>query len=277
MAFDLGNGIRPGDPGGNALLNAHTWPDGSALGNKLLAGLHPGDALVVQGDAGQICYHVTDRIEVPATAQHSGYFDTDGPPRIAIAVCSGQRVGPGHWTKRTLWFASPTEPPAPPEPPRRPDRRPEPDWDRDARLTPELTLRQRPDGPPRWIVTRRQGTRPPGPASVGPTCCSAPGPVLGAGLGRPTTPPARVPPGPEVPAWAVPFSVPPPPPGAWVGVVDVPPPPPPPPPALWPVLAVVPADPLPPPLDSTLWTPIANQTVATTPAVTTTALDGLRT
>jgi hypothetical protein len=130
MAFDLGSGIRPGDRRGNALLNAHTWPDGSALGNKLLAGLHLGDALVVQGDAGQICYHVTDRIEVPAAAQHSGYFDTEGPPRIAIAVCSGRRLGPGRWAKRTLWFASPTEPPEsePPESPRRHDRRTEPDW-----------------------------------------------------------------------------------------------------------------------------------------------------
>jgi hypothetical protein len=22
-------------------------------------------------------------------------------------VCSGRRIGPGHWTKRTLWFAAP--------------------------------------------------------------------------------------------------------------------------------------------------------------------------
>jgi hypothetical protein len=124
MAFDLGSGIRPGDARGNALLNAHTWPDGSALGNKLLAGLHPGDAVIVQGDAGQICYHVTDRIEVLATAQHSGYFDTQGPPRIAIAVCSGRRLGPGRWAKRTLWFASPNQPPQQ----HRRDRRPDPDW-----------------------------------------------------------------------------------------------------------------------------------------------------
>lgn len=122
MAFDLGNGVEPGAQKGNALLNAHTWPDGSALGNKLLAGLHLGDPLLVQGRSGGICYHVTGRVEVPATAQHSGYFDTSGPPRIAIAVCSGRRLGPGRWTTRTLWFASPTQPPAPAAPaPKRTD------------------------------------------------------------------------------------------------------------------------------------------------------------
>jgi hypothetical protein len=113
MAFDLGSGIRPGAGRGNVLLNAHTWPDGSALGNKLLRSLHLGDTVIVAGQPGRICYHVTDRIEVAADAQHSGYFDKAGPPRIAIAVCSGRRLGPGRWTKRTLWFASPTRPAGP--------------------------------------------------------------------------------------------------------------------------------------------------------------------
>ena len=36
-------------PRGNVLLNAHTWPDGSALGNRLLAGLQRGDRIVVHG------------------------------------------------------------------------------------------------------------------------------------------------------------------------------------------------------------------------------------
>ena len=35
------------------------------------------------------------------------YYDTDGPPQIAIVVCSGRRLGPGNWEKRTVWFASP--------------------------------------------------------------------------------------------------------------------------------------------------------------------------
>jgi hypothetical protein len=107
MAFDLGSGIRPGGGHGNALLNAHTWPDGSALGNQLLAHLHKGDRIVVHGSSGQLCYQVTDRVEVPATDPGKRYYATTGRPQIALVVCSGRRLGPGHWTMRTIWYASP--------------------------------------------------------------------------------------------------------------------------------------------------------------------------
>lgn len=106
MAFDTGSGIQPGDERGNALLNAHTYPDGSALGNKLLEGLKKGDRIVVKGAVGHICYDVTKRVEVPAGV-YKPYFAKKGSPQIAIVVCSGDRLGPGVWTKRTIWFASP--------------------------------------------------------------------------------------------------------------------------------------------------------------------------
>ncbi|MBA3745739.1 class F sortase [Sporichthya sp.] len=108
MAFDLGNGIRPGALKGNALLNAHTYPDGSALGNKLLDELEDGEQFQVAGPLGYMCYEVTDRREVPAGV-YKPYFDKKGRPQIAIVVCSGERIGPGNWTKRTLWFASPVD------------------------------------------------------------------------------------------------------------------------------------------------------------------------
>lgn len=109
MAFDLDSGIRPGDTKGNALLNAHTFPDGDALGNALLAELKEGDRITVRGNSGKLCYKVTDRIEVRdgSRSAKKRYYATDGKPQIAIAVCSGRRLGPGHWTHRTLWFASP--------------------------------------------------------------------------------------------------------------------------------------------------------------------------
>jgi hypothetical protein len=109
MAFDLGNGIKPGSPAGNALLNAHTWPDGSALGNRLLAELHKGDPIVVRGEAGRQCYKVTDRVEVSEYDAGKRYFDTKGHPQIALVVCSGRRLGPGHWTMRTIWYAAPVK------------------------------------------------------------------------------------------------------------------------------------------------------------------------
>ena len=110
FAWDTQQGTRPGGKAGNVLLNAHTWPDGSALGNRLLAALHLGDRVVVRGVAGRLCYKVTERVEVPADIQMYRYYALKGPPRLAILVCSGTRLGPGVWTKRTVWFASPVQP-----------------------------------------------------------------------------------------------------------------------------------------------------------------------
>jgi sortase (surface protein transpeptidase) len=108
FAWDREQGIRPGDPAGNVLLNAHTWPDGSALGNRLLAGLQVGDRIVVRGADDRLCYRVTERVEVAADADMPRYYETAGPPQLAILVCSGRRLGPGKWEKRTVWFASPS-------------------------------------------------------------------------------------------------------------------------------------------------------------------------
>lgn len=107
FAWDRAQGIRPGDPAGNVLLNAHTWPDGSALGNRLLAGLRPGDRIVVRGSGKRLCYRVTERVEVRAADGLPRYYATDGPHLLAIVVCSGRRLSPGVWEKRTVWFASP--------------------------------------------------------------------------------------------------------------------------------------------------------------------------
>jgi hypothetical protein len=107
FAWDREQGIRPGDPAGNVLLNAHTWPDGSALGNRLLAQLHRGDRVVVHGTRVRLCYRVTERVEVLAVQGLPRYYTKDGPPQLAILVCSGRRLGPGNWEKRTVWFAAP--------------------------------------------------------------------------------------------------------------------------------------------------------------------------
>ncbi|QWC86193.1 DUF1992 domain-containing protein [Nocardioidaceae bacterium] len=108
MAFDVENGIAPGAAAGNALFNAHTWPDGSALGNRLLEGLRVGDRFEVRGTQGRVlCYRLTRRVQVPATVSGAQYYRRDGAPRMAIVVCSGTRTGPGQWSHRTLFFAAP--------------------------------------------------------------------------------------------------------------------------------------------------------------------------
>lgn len=117
FAWDLG-GVEPGSDAGQVLLNTHTWPDGSAMGNALLGAFDVGDELVLRGDDGSFaCYEVTERVEVRAEDGYPGYGATDGPPRVVIVVCSGDRLGPGQWTHRTLWFAEPVEQEPNPAPP----------------------------------------------------------------------------------------------------------------------------------------------------------------
>ena len=108
MAFDTANRIAPGAPEGNALFNAHTWPDGSALGNALLQDLRVGDALRVRGGDGRTqCYRLARRVQVPATVSGAQYYRRTGDPRMAIVVCSGDRDAAGNWSHRTLFFAAP--------------------------------------------------------------------------------------------------------------------------------------------------------------------------
>jgi hypothetical protein len=107
FAYDREQGVRPGDRRGNVLLNAHTWPDGSALGNRLLTQLRRGDRLVLRGQGRSLCYRVTERVEVLAADGLPRFYDTRGRPQVAIVVCSGRRLGPGVWERRTIWFASP--------------------------------------------------------------------------------------------------------------------------------------------------------------------------
>lgn len=107
FAWDKPPGLKPGSAKGNVLLNAHTWPDGSALGNTLLAELSVNDQIVVRGDSAHLCYRVTEEVEVVAADGYAPYYDRLGNPQLAIIVCSGKRLGPGNWTKRTIWFAAP--------------------------------------------------------------------------------------------------------------------------------------------------------------------------
>lgn len=106
------HGRAPGTRRGNVLVNAHTWPDGSALGNRLLEHLHVGGRIIVRGKNSELCYRVTQRIVVRAADGAPTYYVKDGPPQLALIVCSPPRLGPGNWENRTIWFASPMNVPA---------------------------------------------------------------------------------------------------------------------------------------------------------------------
>ncbi len=109
IAWDRPPGIRPGEPKGNMLINTHTWPDGSALGNEFLGKLKVGNQIIVRNGDVELCYEVDKEIEVLASDGYPPYYDKEGPHQLALLVCSGKRLGPGQWTHRTIWFASPVE------------------------------------------------------------------------------------------------------------------------------------------------------------------------
>lgn len=112
VAWDQPPGVLPGSRRGNVLLNTHTWPDGSALGNRLLERLDVGDVVELRGKRGQrLCYRVTERVEVLAAKGFARYYEDTGKPQAALIVCSGERLGPDNWTHRTIWFASPVSSP----------------------------------------------------------------------------------------------------------------------------------------------------------------------
>ncbi|WP_364516193.1 class F sortase [Nocardioides sp. LML1-1-1.1] len=106
FAWDRG-GVEPGSRQGHVLLNTHTWPDGSAMGNTLLDRLRVGGELRLARPGKVACYRVSKRVEVRAEDGYPGWSATEGPSQVVIVVCSGQRLGPGRWTHRTLWFADP--------------------------------------------------------------------------------------------------------------------------------------------------------------------------
>ena len=101
-------GPKPGAARGNVRFNAHTYPDGSALGNRLLGRLKVGQRIILYGSNGAaLCYKVNRKV-VTTPRRLGGYYSTIGTPKLAIVVCSGKRLGPGNWTNRTIWYARPT-------------------------------------------------------------------------------------------------------------------------------------------------------------------------
>jgi hypothetical protein len=103
-------GAVPGSPQGNVLINTHTWPDGTAFGNHLLDHLQVGGRIILRGKHAELCYKVTRRFVIKAIDGSVDYYVQDGPPQLALIVCSPPRLGPGNWENRTIWLASPITP-----------------------------------------------------------------------------------------------------------------------------------------------------------------------
>jgi hypothetical protein len=106
VAFDA-PGPQPGSERGLVRLNAHTWPNGAALGNAMLAKFDVGDILTLRRGNLKVCYRVTERVEVDGDKTYEPFYALDGPSEFAFIVCSGERRGPGDWAMRTIWFGTP--------------------------------------------------------------------------------------------------------------------------------------------------------------------------
>lgn len=117
----------PASRRGTVILAAHTWPDGSALGNALLRGLHRGDRIVLAGKGGKrACYRITERASYPVRdVPRRKAFRSWGREQVVIVACSGRRLGPGNWSRRTIWYGVPIRPAAPAPPPSAPSPPPD--------------------------------------------------------------------------------------------------------------------------------------------------------
>ena len=102
-------GARPGSTRGAVNLLAHTYPPGqTALGNQLFDVLQVGDIIIVRGLSDSLGYRVVERMQADvADYPADRVLDTDGKSVLTITICSGERLGPGNWTMRTVWFAEP--------------------------------------------------------------------------------------------------------------------------------------------------------------------------
>jgi hypothetical protein len=109
---------RPGSGRGTVILSGHAWPDGTALGNAMTRYLRVGDGLRLLGKRGQgACYRITERTSYPASrVPRRKAFRPRGHEQLVIVTCSGRRTSPGHWTRRTIWYAVPFSDPSPPPP-----------------------------------------------------------------------------------------------------------------------------------------------------------------
>ena len=102
--------VKPGSRRGTVVLDAHTWPDGSALGNAMLQRLKKGARIRLTNGTHAVCYRIVSRKSYPRDRiPVRKLFVQTGKPRVVIVVCSGKRLGPGNWLRRTVWIGEPIQ------------------------------------------------------------------------------------------------------------------------------------------------------------------------
>lgn len=114
-----GLGSKPGSAKGMVAFNAHTFSQGTWLGNELLAKLEVGDIIIVAGEkkSERLCYVIdkkpavyklraSDPKDLPVFPVERVY-GFDRPSQLSLTVCSDYDVKNKVWLLRTVWLATP--------------------------------------------------------------------------------------------------------------------------------------------------------------------------
>lgn len=107
-------GPRPGAAKGKAVLTAHTFHDGGALGNKLYdqdSGLKAGDVIALSDARGHTqCYRYTaaSKVDVASYDPNSTViYDANSSPELAIVICWDYKASSKFWASRIVFHATP--------------------------------------------------------------------------------------------------------------------------------------------------------------------------
>lgn len=107
-------GPRVGSDRGHAVLTAHTYRNGGALGNLLYepsTGLEPGDIIKIKDAQGRTqCYRYTHSLKVWVD-EYDPYstiiYDFNGKPQVVIVVCWDFDWDTRVWKSRVIFYAEP--------------------------------------------------------------------------------------------------------------------------------------------------------------------------
>jgi hypothetical protein len=107
------HGPRPGASAGRAVLSVHSYHWGTALGDRLVDGLHGGELIRLIGRDGRTaCYRYDHSVRISVAAYNADpastvLYDDTGAPGLAIVTCAGYRWSTGRWTSRIILYARP--------------------------------------------------------------------------------------------------------------------------------------------------------------------------
>ena len=107
-------GPKPGADKGKAVITAHTFHNGGALGNELFdhdSGLKPGAVIQLADGKGHVqCFRYTAAQKIMVKdydPDSTAIYDTKGQPVLAIVICWDWQPATKFWASRIVFYATP--------------------------------------------------------------------------------------------------------------------------------------------------------------------------